>query len=99
EVAAQSAARLSLIPCQLGDGKFFCRTLGLSQPVLRRGQDEGVFGTGEQDLIDAGEFVAEFEIIDVALDGGQSGSERGLEGDEKGDRKSTRLNSSHGSIS
>ena len=52
--------------------------------MLGCGQDEGLFGTGAEDLVDAGELVAEFEIVDVALDGGQSGLERGLEGDDGG---------------
>jgi hypothetical protein len=52
-----------------------------------------LFRTGEEDLIDAREFVAEFAIVDVALNGGQSGSQELLERNEGGGH-SARLYSS-----
>src|SRR6185369_2389702 len=94
DVATQSAARLGLVLSQLGGGNLLGRVLGLSQPVLGGPQNESLFGTGAQDLIDAGEFVAQPAIVDVALDGGQSRSERGLEGEENGGHAAARVYSS-----
>jgi hypothetical protein len=43
-----------------------------------------LFRTAEEDLIEAREFVAEFAIVDIALNAGQRGSEGLLEGDNDG---------------
>src|SRR5437870_4827661 len=80
DIAAQSLAGVSLISFLRGGWNLLRGRWGLSYPLLGRGSDELLFGSGDEDLIEAQEFVAEFAIIDIALDGGQRGSERWLEG-------------------
>ena len=84
DIAAQSLAGVSLISLLHGGWNFLMGRLGLSYPLLGRSRDELLFGPGDKDLIDAQEFVAEFAIIDIALDGGQRRSQRLLEGNNGG---------------
>src|SRR6266498_4579928 len=93
DIRAQSPAAVSLISCQRGGWNLLLGRWGLSYPLLGRSSDELLFCPGDEDLIDAQEFVAEFAIIDIALDGGQRGSERLLEGN-KGGGHAARLYSS-----
>ena len=89
DIAAQGPAGVGLIVHQ-GAGADLLPWAQISQPLLGRRSDEVLFQAGEQDLIEAEEFVAEFAIIDTALNGGQSGSERLLEGN-KGDGHKARV--------
>ena len=79
DIAAQGLAAVSLI-VHKGGGAHLLPRAQISEPLLAGSSDELLFQAGEEDLIEAEEFVAEFAIIDTALNGGQRGSERLLEG-------------------
>ena len=73
EVATQGAAAMALIVCLgLGPGRFFFGT----QPAFQRPFDEFCLQTrSQQQLIDAHQLVAQVEVIDMALNGGQDGGQ------------------------